>query len=108
MQGSFATEDIKTIDSLLLKHALYGVVQAAGQWCRTISTVLEEIDFQISAACLAYKQTQDGLCLLIICIHDITNVGNKNMIEDTATKLKKHFPIKEVQNLDDYIGMQII
>ena len=52
----FTNEDMKTIDWLLLKHALYGVVQAARQWWKTSSTVLEEIDFHISAAdpCLAY------------------------------------------------------
>ena len=58
-------------------------MQAATQWWKTISTVLEEIDFQISEAdhWLAYKQTQDVICLLIIYIGDIMIVGNKPMIE---------------------------
>ena len=30
------------------------------------------------------------------------------MIEDTVAKLKKNFSIKEIQNLDDYLGVRII
>ena len=46
--------------------------------------------------------------LLIIYIDDILIVGVKTMIEDTVTKLRKSFSIKEVQSLDDYFGIRII
>ena len=53
---------MNSINSILLKQALYGlVVQAARQWWKTISTTLETIEFQISPVdpCLAYKQNQE-------------------------------------------------
>ena len=43
--------------------------------------------------------------LLIIYIDDILIVAVKTMIEDTVTKLRKSFSIKEVQSLDDYFGI---
>ena len=94
----FPAEDTNSIDSLLLKQALYGVVQATRQWWKTVSTTLETIDFQISPAdpCLAYKQNQEGICLLIIYIDDILIVGVKTMIEYTVTELRKRFSVKEV------------
>ena len=64
----FPAKDMNSIGSLLLKQVQYGAVQAARQWLETISTTLETMEFQISPAdpCLAYKQNQGGVCLLII------------------------------------------
>ena len=54
-------------------------------------------------------QAKPGRHLLTYGLVDgILIVGIKTMIEETVAKLRKSFSIKEVQNLNDYLGVKII
>ena len=48
---------------------------------------------------MAYKQNQEVVCLLIICLDDILIVRIQTIIKDTTAKLRKSFSIKEIQYL---------
>ena len=104
------TENLQNIDCLLLQQAIYGIVQAARQWWKSITKALKDIGFKISEAdpYLAYKLDNQGTCMMILYIDDIMVTGTEALIDDAIDHLKQVFIIKEVQTLDDYLGVRIV
>ena len=81
-------------DCLLLKKAMYGLVQAARQWWRKfISMLVEEFHFKKSQAdaCVLIQEDKQGTIILCIYVDDALMVGDPSAIEKTVHQLRSKF-----------------
>jgi hypothetical protein len=105
-------KDINTkTHCLKLTKAIYGLVQAAMQWWKKFKEVLETLNYIPSKAdpCLFIKNENEKRSYLIICVDDggiccETRKEIKKMID----KLSKHFVVKDLGNLETFVGCKII
>ena len=90
--------------ALKLDKAIYGLVQAARQFWKKLTSKLKEAGFEPSIVdpCLFQCNDDRGLSVLIVYIDDLET--NENTIND----LKQHFDIKKPTTLDDYLSVQVI
>jgi Reverse transcriptase (RNA-dependent DNA polymerase) len=94
---------------LRLKKSIYGLVQAARQWWKKFKSEMDKIGFVNSQVdpCLFLKVKDEMKCVLTLYVDDSIIAGDKELIEDTISDLKKVFNIKVQGNLEDYLGCEI-
>ena len=87
-------KDVDKEDCLILQKAIYGLVQVARQFWKTIVDKVQDGCFQLSEAdpCMLYKEDERGVCITIVYIDDMLSIGK----EDAAIKvLQGHFQVKD-------------
>ena len=85
-------------ECLILDKAIYGLVQAARQFHKKLTNVMEiEMGFLKCMAdeCLLMRTTEKGTMRVCVYIDDTLCHGEKEAITDFKNGLKKHFAIKE-------------
>ena len=104
------SKDVDKEDCLILKNAIYGLVQAARQFWKKIVDKMQGGGYQLSEAdpCMLYKEDDKGVCIIIIYIDDMLIIGKEEAIDATIKVLQAHFQVKDPTSLEDYLGVQIV
>ena len=80
------------------KNGIYGLCQAARQfWKKFVDTIKKEpFDFTVSPAdqCMLFKENSLGICIIIMYVDDMLIIGEKEQIQEFATKMQKEFSVK--------------
>ena len=95
---------------LLLRHAIYGLGQAAQQFFKKMKEVLEtKLGFRkcMNDQCLYIKKNEEGVIVVCLYIDDILCVGNQNAIEKFNKDIEKFFVTKEEGEMTEYVGCMI-
>ena len=89
---------------------MYGLVQAARQSSKKIRDSLVQAGFKSSEAdpCVVYKEDQNGMCIMLIYIADMLNVGTAEAINETIQILQQSFEVKAPTTLEDHLDVQVI
>ena len=97
-------------DCYLLLKGIYGLCQAARQfWKKFVNTAKQEpFEFQDRPAdpCMLFKENELGVCIIIMYVHDMLIIGEKEQIQEFASKIQKEFSVKIQHNLTDYLGCE--
>ena len=103
-------QDYEDGKALKLDKAIYGLLQAARQYLKKLTSKLKEPGFKPSIVDLCLFQHNDdrGLTILIMYIDDRLIIGKPGMNENTINDLKQYFDIKKPITLDDYLSVQVI
>ena len=90
----------------LLIKSIYGLVQAARQWWIKFGSTLVQEEFLRSKidACLFTKMDDAGFVALALWVDDVLAVGDKKAIEQARQIIKKHYEVKEISEVKDYVG----
>lgn len=95
---------------LLLRHAIYGLVQASRQFWKKYTEKLRKIGFKggYPDPCLYSKRDEYGVVFLAVWVDDSLLVGDAKAIEKAVQALKDEgFSLKEDGSLDDYLSYEI-
>ena len=70
----------------------------------------EPFGFTVSPAdpCMLFKETELGICIIIMYVDDMLIIGKKEQIQEFATKLQEEFSVKIQHNLADYLGCEFL
>ena len=95
---------------LKLDKAIYGLVQAARQFWKKLTSQVKEAGFEPSVVdpCLFQCNNDKGLSILIMYIDYLLIIGKPETNENTINDLKQYFDIKKPTTLHDYLGVQVI
>ena len=97
-------------ECLVLDKAIYGLVQAARQFHKRLTSVMEsEMGFSkcLGDECLLIRTTNEGAVIVCVYINDTLCVGDKEAIEEFKIELKHHFLIKEEGEMQKYVGCKV-
>ena len=103
-------KDVDKEDCLILRKAIYGLVQAARQFWKKVVDKMQEGGFQLSEAdpCMLCEEDERGVCIIIIYIDDMLIIGKEEAIDAAIKVLQGHFQVKDPTSLEDYLGVQIV
>ena len=91
-----------------LLQALYGLRKAPRLWFRAISTILKQLGFKPLLTNLCIFKHQSEMILLIIYVDDmLISAPKRAQIAAIRDALKKHFELKELGNVKQFLGMTI-
>ena len=97
-------------DCYQLLQGIYGLCQAARQfWKKFVNTVKQELfGFQVSPAdpCMLFKESELGVCIIIMYVDGMPIIGKKEQIQDFASKIQKEFSVKIQHNLTANLGCE--
>ncbi|KAL0539908.1 hypothetical protein IC582_024129 [Cucumis melo] len=94
----------------LLRRALYGLKQAPRAWFATFSSTITQLGFTSSShdSALFTRQTPNGIVLLLLYVDDMIITGDDpRAISDLQCYLGKHFEMKDLGNLNYFLGLEI-
>ncbi|TYK03354.1 Retrovirus-related Pol polyprotein from transposon TNT 1-94 [Cucumis melo var. makuwa] len=94
----------------LLRRALYGLKQAPRAWFATFSSTITQLGFTSSShdSALFTRQTPNGIVLLLLYVDDmIITSDDRQAISDLQCYLGKHFEMKDLGNLNYFLGLEI-
>jgi len=94
---------------LILKMAMYGLVQAARQWFKRLSDVLITLGFNPceSDPCLMYRIDEEGLCIILMYVDDNLIVGSRKAIDKATNEIKAIFIVTVSPIAMEYLGCEI-
>ena len=99
-------------DCLVLKKALYGLVQSARQFFKKLVEILKSIGFVQSTVepCLLVKNDYKlGIAIIAIYVDDCYAIGDEIALNDMITKIQqKGLKIKVENDLSDYLSCEIV
>ena len=103
-------DELSDDDALLLNKTLYGLVQAARVWLKTlINYLVDECNFVQSRAepCLLL-QFENGVLVIAIIIYvdDCVVVGKADDVKGAISMIRKRFNIKVLGELREYVGAE--
>ena len=103
-------DELNDDDALLLNKTLYGLVQAARVWLKTlINYLVDECNFVQSRAepCLLL-QFENGVLVIAIIIYvdDCVVVGKADDVKGAISMIRKRFNIKVLGELREYVGAE--
>ena len=103
-------KDVDKEDCLILRKAIYGLVQAARQFWKKIVDKMQEGDFELSEVdpCMLYKEDEKWICIINIYSDDMLIIGKEEAIDAAIKVLQAHFQVKDPTSLEDYLGDQIV
>ena len=97
-------------DCYQLNKGIYGLCLAARQfWKKCVDSIKKEPSgFTVSPAepCMLFKETNLGVCIIIMYVDDMLIIGKKEQIQEFATMIQKEFSVKIQHNLGDYLGCE--
>ena len=81
----------------LLKKGIYRFCQRARQFQKEFIQEMNKLDFKISPAdpCFLCHEDKSGTCMIIIHVHDMLVIGNREIIEESKTKVEKCFQSRQ-------------
>jgi len=76
---------------LVLKMAMYGLVQAARQWFKCLSDILITLGFNPceSDPCLMYRIDEEGMCIILMYVDDNLIVGSRRQLTRLQNKSRQ-------------------
>jgi hypothetical protein len=106
--GNLSIEDSNKIELLLLDKALYGLKQSARIWYYTLTKVLIELGYTAlnTESCIYINRATKT----IICIYvdDLAIIAPSiDLVEELIKELQKHFIVKDLGLLKDYLGINV-
>ena len=103
-------QDYDEDKALKLDKAIYGLVQAARQFWKKLTSKLKEAGFEPSIVdpCLFQCEHHRGVKILIMYIDDLLIIGKLETNESTIDDLKQYFEIKKPTTFDDYLSVEVI
>jgi len=97
---------------LLLKKALYGLVQAACQWYKRITEIFGKLNFHPSPAdpCLFVKVQTDREppAFIILYVDDGAIIGTDKVIKEVIEALSQVVKVKDLGEMKHFVGCHII
>ena len=96
---------------VLLLMALYGLVQAARQWYKKITSIFAKLHFFPSAAdpCLFIRKTDNQLpAFIILYVDDGAIIGSESLIKEVMTALSEELKVKSLGPLKNFVGCHLI
>jgi len=94
---------------LVLKMAMYRLVQAVRQWFKCLSDVLITLGYNPcdSDPCLMYRIDSKGLCIILMYVDDNLIVGSKKAIDKVTKEIKEVFSVTVSPIATAYLGCEI-
>ena len=102
---------MKSGEVLALNKALYGLVQAARMWMKTlVDHLTKKMGFQRSRAdpCFLWKINNDEFVGVLVYVNDCAVFGDKNMVKSFQNELSERFSIKKLGTLNEYVGAKFV
>jgi Reverse transcriptase (RNA-dependent DNA polymerase) len=97
---------------LLLKKAIYGLVQTARQWWKNFKEVMAMCNYFPSKSdpCLFFKKAKEDepLSFVIIYVDDGGTIGTPDAIKEVISALGKSFKVKTMGEIENFVGCKII
>lgn len=97
---------------VILKKALYGLVQAARQWWKKITETLQGLDFHPSPAdpCLFVRKQvgKEPPAFVILYVDDGGIIGTQEVIVKVLKSLSKVFTVKDLGVMEHFVGCHLI
>jgi Reverse transcriptase (RNA-dependent DNA polymerase) len=97
---------------LLLKKAIYGVVQAARQCWKKFKKAMAGCNYYPSKSdhCLCIKKAQkdEPLSFVIIYVDDGAIIGTPDAIKEVISALGNSFKVKPMGEMEHFVGCKII
>ena len=96
---------------LLLLMALYGLVQAARQWYKKITSIFAKLHFFPSNAdpCLFIRHFDNQPpAFIILYVDDGAIIGSKELIKEVLSALSKELIVKSLGPLKNFVGCHLI
>ena len=97
---------------LLLKKALYGLVQAARQWWKKITETLAKIGFKPTEAdpCLFVRHgaNNEPPAFIILYVDDGGIIGTPKVIQEVLKALASVFKVKNLGRMEHFVGCHLI
>ena len=93
----------------LLKRPLYGLKQAPRQWHAKLKEVLLKLGFQPAPGepSLFMYQASNGFWILVYVDDMLLLCKSDDMLKKFKAELCKHFPMKDLGDVSQYLGMEI-
>jgi len=93
---------------LVVKMAIYGLVQAARQWFKCLSDILITLGFDPceSDPCLMYRIDEEGLCIILMYVDDNLIVGSRKAIDKATKEIKEIFSVTVSPMAMEYLGCE--
>jgi Reverse transcriptase (RNA-dependent DNA polymerase) len=97
---------------VMLLRALYGLVQAAQQWYKKITSIFGQLNFFPSAAdpCLFIKKQkgQEASAFLILYVDDGVVIGTDSEIAQVIAALKTVVTVKDLGKMENFVGCHLM
>jgi hypothetical protein len=97
---------------VILKKALYGLVQAARQWWKKITEILQQIGFNPSPAdpCLFVKMQKknEPPAFVILYVDDGGIIGTNQIIAQVLSAMQKVFTVKDLGPMKHFVGCHLL
>ena len=102
--------DVSEDDALMLLHNLYGLVQGGRSFWKKFRARMRMMKFKDSQndACLMIKRDEAGVVIVCTYVDDNYCVGNRGAIDNFCNEIGKHFTIKKLGPIKEYIGCEVI
>ena len=109
---TFVTEDKidRNEDCFMLVKTIYGIVQAARQFYKKLSSVLtSKIGMKkcLADQCLFIKNDENEIVMIAIYIDDTLYIGSKKAVDQLKIDVRKHFCTKEEGIMEEYVGCEV-
>ena len=97
-------------ECLKLNKTIYGLVQAARAFFKTLSSSLTEIGYVQSKidSCLFVKRSEKGIGFISVHVDDCLMVGTEEILEESIHSLKHFFKLKVEDELRDHLSCEIV
>jgi len=94
---------------LVLKMAMYGLVQAASQWFKCLSDMLITLGYNPceSDPCLMYRIDEEGLCNILMFVDENLIVGSRKAIDKVTKEIKNIFSVTVSPRAMEYSGSEM-
>jgi Reverse transcriptase (RNA-dependent DNA polymerase) len=97
---------------VLLLQALYGLVQTACQWYKTITSIFGKLDFHPSPAdpCLYIKKAKDHEppAYIILYVDDGVIFGTPKIIEQVMKSISSILKVKDLGEVNNFVGGRLV
>ena len=97
---------------VLLLRALYGLVQAARQWYKKITSIFGKLDFHPSPAdpCLYIKKAKENEppAYIILYVDDGVIFGTPKIIEQVMKSISSVLKVKDLGEVKNFVGCRLI
>jgi hypothetical protein len=106
--GGYSLENSSKVEGLLLNKALYGLKQSARIWYFTLTKVLASLGYKALATESCLWVNKDLKTIISIYVDDLAIIApSVTIAKDLIKELEKHFIVKDLGLLKDYLGIEV-